>query len=536
MPIEWSGLSPELLLVLDRQGAEPLRSQLEGKLRDAIRSGRLRVGERLPSSRELARELGLSRGLVQDCYGQLQAEGYLSTRVGSATRVAAGAGAGAGASGSASSGGSGSGRGAAPVTTPRPLTADFMAGVPDLASFPRADWLWALREVCGAAPNAAFDYGDASGSQVLREVLAAYLNRVRAAAADPQQMVICAGFAQGLGLVLRALASAGVSRVAFEDPGYPNTGAAVAAWAGVEAVPVRVDECGIDAGALAATGARAVVLTPAHQWPTGVLLAPERRLALVEWAARHDATIIEDDYDAEFRYDREPVGALQGLAADRVAALGTVSKSLAPSLRLGWILCPPSLAEAVAAEKNRSDRGSPGLDQLALARLIESGRFDRHLRRMRATYARRRGALVDALARHAPGVRLTGLAAGFHAVVHLPEHASEQAVVAAARDRSVGLYGMSVCRSTGATIPPQLVLGFGNLTERSIQAGVAAIGDLLRGPGAGRACEQPPAAVAARADRDDGQLAAVGRPRHGLPKLADAVLWPVAGPPPYVRH
>src|SRR5260370_39299680 len=173
-------------------------------------------------------------------------------------------------------------------------------------------------------------------------------------------MVICAGFAQGLGLVLRALASAGVSRVAFEGPGYPNTGAAVAAWAGVEAVPVRVDECGIDAGALAATGARAVVLTPAHQWPTGVLLAPERRLALVEWAARHDATIIEDDYDAEFRYDREPVGALQGLAADRVAALGTVSKSLAPSLRLRRVPLPAPPASAAPARKNPTHPRSPG--------------------------------------------------------------------------------------------------------------------------------------------------------------------------------
>ena len=467
MPIEWSGLSPELLLALDRRDSEPLRSQVEGQLREAIRSGRLRVGERLPSSRELARELGLSRGLVQDCYGQLQAEGYLNTRVGSATRVAAGAVVPPAAG--------------APATAQPPLTADFLLGVPDLASFPRGDWLWALREACGAVPNAAFDYGDARGMPVLRDVLAAYLRRVRGAAADPERMVICAGFAQGLGLVLRVLAHAGVRRVAFEDPGYRATSAAVAAWLGIEAIPVPVDEWGIDVDALAATGARAVVLTPAHQWPTGVVLAPRRRLALVAWATEHDATIIEDDYDAEFRYDREPVGALQGLAADRVAALGTVSKSLAPSLRLGWILCPPSLAGEVANEKRRSDRGSPGLEQYALARLIESGRFDRHLRRMRTAYGRRRTALVDALAQHAPDVELTGLAAGFHAVAHLPEPAAEQAVIAAARARSVGLYGMSSYRSTGAATPPQLVLGFGNLSARSIRAGIAAVCDLLQG-------------------------------------------------------
>jgi GntR family transcriptional regulator/MocR family aminotransferase len=222
-----------------------------------------------------------------------------------------------------------------------------------------------------------------------------------------------------------------------------------------------------------------------------VVLAPQRRLELVAWAASRDATIIEDDYDAEFRYDREPVGALQGLAPDRVAALGTVSKSLAPAVRLGWILCPPALAAAITAEKVLSDRGSPGLDQLALARLLESGRYDRHLRHMRAIYAARRSALVEALAHHAPEVKVTGLAAGFHAVAHLPEPVSEQAAVAGARARSVGLYGMSAYRSTGAATPAQLVLGFGDLGERSIQAGIAAVGDLLRAPGAARSRRAP---------------------------------------------
>jgi len=213
-----------------------------------------------------------------------------------------------------------------------------------------------------------------------------------------------------------------------------------------------------------------------------VVLAPERRHALVAWAAGEGATIIEDDYDAEFRYDREPVGALQGLAPDHVVALGTASKSLAPAVRLGWVLCPPTLAAAIADEKAASDRGSPVLDQLAVATLIESGRYDRHLRRMRTTYANRRGALVDALARHAPAVELSGLAAGFHAVAHLPRSTGERAVIAAASQRSVGLYGMSTYRSTHATTPPQLVLGFGNLTERAIEKGIAAVGDLLQEP------------------------------------------------------
>jgi GntR family transcriptional regulator / MocR family aminotransferase len=468
MAVEWAGLGPELLVALDRRRAEPLRAQLEATLREAIRGGRLQVGERLPSSRIMARELGVSRGLVQDCYAQLQAEGYLSSQAGSATRVAGG------------------GHSAAPAPEPAPaaprLKIDFRPGVPDLSSFPRTDWLWAMRETLRDMPNADFDYGDPRGASRLRTVLAAYLRRVRSAAAEPEHTVICGGFAQGLDLVLRVLAASGVQRVAFEDPGYGDADMSeVCAHVGMQVVPVPVDERGIDVDALAASGARAVVLTPAHQSPTGVVLAPERRQALVAWADEHDAMIMEDDYDAEFRYDREPVGALQGLAPDRVISIGTVSKSLAPTVRLGWLLCPASLVDTVAAEKAASDRGSPGLDQLAFATLIESGRYDRHLRRMRAIYARRREVLVESLAGHAPDVRLTGLAAGFHAVAHLPDTADEQAVVAAARARSIGLRGMSVNRAGGGTTPPQLVIGFGNVNERAVAEGIAAIADLLQG-------------------------------------------------------
>ncbi|GAA3238803.1 PLP-dependent aminotransferase family protein [Streptomyces lavendulae] len=467
MPLEWSSSPPELLLVVDRGSALPLRAQLEHGLRDAIRTGRLDVGERLPSSRELARTLGLSRGLVQECYAQLQSEGYLVTRPGSATRVAAGA---------AATPGLPRQRNEAPH-----LVADFRWGVPDLGTFPVRDWLWATREAARAMPTAALDYGDPRGSAVLREVLAGYLRRVRAAAVDPGHILVCNGYAQGLGLALGVLADAGVRTVAFEDPGSPATIGAAASAAGMLAVPVPVDERGIDVDGLAATGARAVVVTPAHQWPTGVALAPERRLALIEWARGHDAIIIEDDYDAEFRYDREPVGALQGLAPDRVVSLGTVSKSLAPALRIGWMLCPPGLVEPLTAHKYRSDRGTPTLDQLALAGLIESGRFDRHLRRMRATYASRRTALVAALAEHAPEVAVTGLAAGFHAVAHLPVGVDEDQVVAAARTRSVGLYGMSACRASRTDEPARLVLGFGNVGVRAIADGIATVPDLLTG-------------------------------------------------------
>jgi len=462
--IEWTGLGPELLLRLDRTLPEPLGSQLERELRAAIRSGRLGTGERLPSSRALAGELGVSRGLVLDCYQQLQAEGYLTTRTGSATRVAAGAYL----------------QPAPPVQAAPPsrLAVDFRPGLPDLSSFPRRDWLWALREAAREAPTDMFGYGDPRGSAALREVLAAYLRRVRGAVADPERLVICSGFAQGLNLILRALARQGVRRVAVEDPGDLDQ-PAIAARAGLQAVPVRVDQEGVDVASLAASDARAVVLTPAHQSPTGVVLAAQQRQALVAWANERDATIIEDDYDAEFRYDREPVGAVQGLAPDRVALLGTVSKSLAPAMRLGWIVCPAALAEAIAHEKDLDDRGSPWLDQLALATLVQSGRYDRHLRRMRASYARRRATLVDALTEHAPQVELHGLAAGFHAVAHLPDSLSEPAVVSAAGARSIGLYGMSRYRSSGAISPPQLVLGFGNLREGAIAQGITTIRDLL---------------------------------------------------------
>ncbi len=468
MAVEWTGLSPDLLVPLNRDLPEGLRSQLEHGLRDAIRAGRLRAGERLPSTRELARALGVSRGLVVDCFDQLRAEGYLVSRPGSATRVAA----------TAQTPRPARRR---PAPAPKRLDVDFLPAVPDLTMFPRADWAWAVRETCRDAPTASFDYGDPSGSVVLRTVLAGYLGRVRGAAADAERIVVSTGFSQGLNLALTALAQRGVRRVGFEDPGYDETGRIAAGWAGVDVVPVPVDEQGVRIDALAATGVSAVVLTPAHQWPTGVVLSPQRRHALGAWAAGNNAWVIEDDYDAEFRYDREPVGAVQGLAPERVLSIGTVSKSLAPTLRLGWILCPAVLVDPIADLKVRSDRGSPGLEQLVLAKLIESGRFDRHLRRLRTVYARKRDALVDALAQHAPSVTLTGLAAGFHAVAHLPAGASEAHVVASAQARSIGLYGMSANRASKAPDPPQLVLGFGNLSERAVRTGIEAVGDLLEG-------------------------------------------------------
>jgi GntR family transcriptional regulator / MocR family aminotransferase len=467
MAVKWSGLGPELLVRLERDGADSLTAQLERELREAIRLGRLAAGERLPSSRALARELGISRGLVQECYAQLLAEGFLTTRVGSGTHVASTA-----LTPSAT---------LPELSRPMPrLAISFEPGRPDLASFPRRDWMWAMREVSRTAPAAALGYGDSRGSAVLREVLAGYLRRVRGAVVEPDQIVVCAGFQQGVNLVLRTLSRRGVELAAFEDPGEVSLTGLRERW-GMDGVPVAVDEDGIDVEELARTRARAVVLTPAHQSPTGVVLAPARRQAVAQWAQAREATIIEDDYDAEFRYDREPVGALQGLAPAHVALIGTVSKSLAPAVRLGWIVCPPGLLREIAAAKASDDRGSPGLDQLALACLIESGRYDKHLRAMRAAYASKRQALIDALALHAPEVQLRGLAAGFHAVAVLPEGTDERAVVAAARERSVGLYAISDQIQGDRRRPPELVIGFGDLSEQAIRRGIETVADLLRG-------------------------------------------------------
>jgi GntR family transcriptional regulator/MocR family aminotransferase len=485
MAIEWSGLSPGLLVRLDRSGRQPLRAQLEASLREAIRGGRLPAGERLPSSRELARALAVSRGMVQECYGQLLAEGYLTSRTGSATRVADISGQQAGDQPGADPAAA-SPAPRSPGRQPRepPLIADFKPGLPDLSSFPRTDWAWAVKQACTEVASADLGYGDPRGSSVLREVLAGYLRRVRAAATSPERMIISTGFAQGVNLVLRALArQGGVTCVAFEDPGYGSARAdetvRAALAMGISVSYVPVDEQGLVVSELMATGAQVVVVTPAHQSPTGVVLSPARRHALTDWA-RRGGYVVEDDYDSEFRYDKEPVGVLQGLAPDQVFLLGTTSKALAPAVRLGWVHAPSVLAAAVAAEKEMSDRGSCMLDQLALATLLTTGRYDRHLRRMRTVYAARRTALTDAFARHAPRVQLTGLAAGFQAVAPLPPGADETAVIAAARESRVGLYGVGGYRGNPDTAaPPGLVMGFGNVRERAIEPAIAAIADQL---------------------------------------------------------
>jgi GntR family transcriptional regulator / MocR family aminotransferase len=456
MPEDRTSRPLELLLPVQR-GSGTLRAQLERHLREAVRSGRLRAGSVLPSSRVLAEQLQISRGVVVEAYEQLAAEGYLVARPGSATRVADAALVGAAPP--------------KPAAPSRPVRYDFRPGVPAVDTFPRSAWLASLRKALKEAPHAALGYGDARGQQPLREALAAYLGRVRGVAADPERVLVCSGFAQGTALVCRALRRRGARRVAMEDPCHPGQ-RAIVAGSGLEPVPVPVDDNGIQADRLGTVGADAVLVTPAHQFPTGIVLTPERRAALVDWAQRSQAVIVEDDYDAEYRYDREPIGAVQGLAPDRVVYAGSASKTLAPALRLGWLVLPAWLTDAVAEEKALDDLASPALEQLALADLLASGEVDRHLRRNRARYRSRRDALVAALGVHAPQVGVRGIAAGLHVVAQLPPWADEATVVAAARRRAVGVYAMSDYLFGASARPAALVLGYGGLGEPAIKQGV----------------------------------------------------------------
>ncbi|XVQ10800.1 PLP-dependent aminotransferase family protein [Spirillospora sp. CA-255316] len=477
MTVEWARGGPDVLVALDR-GAGPLGIQIQDQLREAIRDRRLGAGERLPSTRRLAELLGVSRGTVVDVYEQLLAEGYVESAVGSGTRVAAMP------AGLPVRHAPGAVAASALSSPPRPAEVDFEYGIPDLGSVPLTDWSWAVSEATRSLPTAELGDEDPAGSRHLREVVTAYHRRVRSGSAAAQDAVVVSGFRQGLAFALAALAQHGIQRIALEDPG-PREHDVIARRAGLDAVPVPVDDHGLDVGRLRETGARAVLVTPAHQCPTGVALGPSRRRDLVAWADEVDGVILEDDYDAEFRYDRQPVGSLQGLHPARVIALGSVSKTLAPAIRLGWVLAPPQFVAGIVEEKRLSCRGAPGLDEEALALLMESGRFDRHLRRVREIYRARRDVLAaEAEAAFGPG-RLHGLAAGCHALLRLADGASERAVVATAATMGVRVNGLGRYRFADAEaepdpLPPALVLGFGNVTEHQISRGIRALATAVR--------------------------------------------------------
>ncbi|MDX3800265.1 PLP-dependent aminotransferase family protein [Streptomyces sp. AK04-3B] len=438
-----------------------VRRGLTDGLREAVRSGRLPPGTRLPSSRSLAADLGVARNTVADAYTDLVAEGWLTARQGSGTRV--------------------SERHVVPPANSAPHRPadhrpvhDLRPGSPDLASFPRGAWLRAARRALAAAPYDAFGYGDTRGRVELRTALAGYLSRARGVRADPERIVVCAGFAHGLSLLAKVLRARRAHSVAVESYGLDEHWWLLAA-AGLATTALPFDDRGTDP-AVGSTDAGAVLLTPAHQFPMGVPLHHDRRAAVVDWARRTGGLVLEDDYDGEFRYDRQSVGALQGLDPDHVVYLGTASKSLAPGLRLGWMVLPPGVTEEVTAAKGGVDT-SGVLDQLTLAEFIVSGAYDRHVRAMRTRYRRRRDALVAALAERAPAIRVTGIAAGLHAVLRLPPGTEADVVRAAAR-QGLAVDGLAPRhRHAGAVAAPldALVVGYGTPPDHAWSGALEAL-------------------------------------------------------------
>ncbi|MFB7497374.1 PLP-dependent aminotransferase family protein [Streptomyces sp. NPDC056161] len=453
----WTGVGVDPRLEPDMPDlGDGRRDGLQRILRDAVRDGRLTPGTRLPATRQLAAELGISRGTAKAAYDQLVAEGYLTARQGSGTRVAA-----------LPSGDADAPEAAAHARAPR---FDLRPGRPDVGAFPAAAWLRALRRALAAAPSVAYGYGDPRGRIELRTALSGYLGRTRGVLAPPERIVVTSGFVQGLALLTRVL---GGGTVAMEDPGLPFH-REVVRRNGARVVAVPVDERGARAEALG--DAAAVVVTPAHQFPTGVTLHPERRRALGDWARARGGLIVEDDYDGEFRYDRRPVGALQGMAPHQVVYLGTASKTLGPGLRLGWMVLPPHLVDAVADAKLHSDHHTESLGQLALADLIDSQGYDRHVRACRLRYRRRRDRLLDRLGAD----RVSGIAAGLHALVEVGDEAEARARAEAA-GLALGCLDDHWHTPGGTGRPQGLVVGYGTPQERVYPQALEALAEVLDG-------------------------------------------------------
>ncbi len=455
----------ELLLELElRRGR--LRQSVREALRAAVQDGRLQSGTRLPSSRRLAIDLGVSRGVVSDAYDQLVSEGYLDVRPRSAPLVASVVGVAP----------------PDPELPPRTWQFDFIGTTPDVSLFPRRAWVRAVDRCLRSAPDLAFDYGDHRGRPELRQALAAYLARVRGVRIDPGRIVVTQGFTQALDLLGRVLSSQGRSIIAIETPSFPGAWAIVR-QSGLQVVGCPIDRNGLRVDQLDGLRADAVVVSPAHQFPTGAVLGPAQRVALVGWAARTGGLVIEDDYDAEFRYDRHAIGAVQGLDPGRVVHIGTASKTLAPGCRIGWLSLPAELVEGVTMRKGLADSGSPVIDQLAFAELLASGEYERHVGRVRHLYQRRRDHLVRALARAMPGLHVRGAAAGMHLLLDLDPSTDDVAIVAAAEARDIRVRALSPMHLEPS--PERgLLLGYGRLVEDRVDEAVDALAAVIRAHGA----------------------------------------------------
>ena len=435
-----------------------VRAAVESGLREAVESGRLAPGAALPPSRALAHDLGVARNTVTEAYAQLIAEGWLTARQGSGTLVAQRPGR-AGPLGAA-----------ARLPEPVPPRYDLRAGFPDVSSFPRAEWSSAARAALANAPVSSLGYGPPSGGAELRAALAGYLARARGVRLRGDRLVVCGGFTSGLGLIADALRARGIQRVGVERYGHAKHRAVLAA-AGLRAVALPVDAGGAVPEGLDGMGA--VLLTPAHQFPLGAALDAERRSAFVAWAARTGGLIIEDDYDGEFRYDRRALGAMQALAPDHVVYGGTASKALAPGLRLGWLVVPPTLLGTIVEQMEASGQQPGALAQLTLATFIESGRYDRHVRRVRTLYRTRRDKLVDGLARRAPALRTIGLNAGLHLTVELADRTAETEIVEQCAARKLAVDGLAGYDAAGAPDRSGLVIGYATPPSHAFSAALA---------------------------------------------------------------
>ncbi len=484
--------------LLDVEGTGPLHERLTRALRHAIRTGRLGPGSALPPSRALAVDLGCSRWVVTQAYEQLVAEGYLTARTGSATVVRAHAPAGtpsgpSGARGARSSaGGTAGGTATAtvrpssrahpggPVSASAGTTHDLAPGLPDLREFPRRRWAEAVRTQLSTVPYTDLGYPPPGGTPQLRQVLADYLRRCRGAHPRTGDLRITAGVTDGVTQLGRALRAEGHTHIGVEDPGWTRLREALE-QVGLQPVGIPVDADGLRVDALAGDPrVRAVVVTPAHQFPTGVVLGPRRRAALLAWAQQVDGIVLEDDYDAEFRYDRRPVGTLQGTDPDRVALLGSLSKTLSPAVGIGWLLPPGRWAAALLETPEHRTSGPPVIDQLALTSFVDSGGYDRHLRAARHRYRHRRDALVAALGASLPRCELSGVAAGLHLVLHLEPGTPATAVLTRAAAHGVRLADLDDYRLRPDPDRPALVLGYGNLPDNAVTPAVARLTDAIR--------------------------------------------------------
>ncbi len=457
-----------LQLAPDQAPRKGRTSWLVEQLRAAMTDGSLQVGARLPATRVLAAELSMARGTVAQAYQRLAEEGLLVAHQGGGTRVAG-----------------------TPLTLPpaepapvgamreeSPELLDISSGMPDLSAFPRAAWLKAERAVLATATARELGYADPQGAPQLRAALAAWLARSRGVTVNPQQVIVTAGVTGALSLLAQVLRDAGITTCAVEDPGACGNRRNLSYWMdGLTPIPVDAD--GLAVSHLIHTDERAVLVTPAHQFPTGVALAPHRRGELLAWAKEVEGLVIEDDYDSEYRYDRAPIRAMHAAAPDRVAHISSLSKVLAPALRLGWLIAPPHLHDDLVRKRWATDLGSPALPQLALAQLIGSGVLERQLRSLRLRHRQRRDAAVAAITEHLPGCTIEGIAAGLHLLVRLPEHVDDAEVAARARAVGVSVHPLSQHRFAPGS--PGLVIGYGPHPIPRLQRAIEALGTIIRG-------------------------------------------------------